>query len=110
MTSDDRNAIGAWATKVFYRKRDRLFFCYPTSDRALRRLVMMMHVMLVDMNFLDKWRDHDCDVVREVIRVYIPLVSCPSHVAPGVTAAMYVYLGARRNDRLHPMARRRARP
>jgi len=55
---------------------------------------MMMHVMFVDMNFIDKWRDNDCDVVREIIRVYVPLVSCPTHVAPGVTAAMYVYLGA----------------
>ena len=45
---------------------------------------MMMHVMLVDMNFMDKWRDNDCDVVGEIIRVYVPLVSCPTHVAPGV--------------------------
>ena len=35
---------------------------------TLGRLVMMMHVMLVDMNFMDKWRDNDCDVVREIIR------------------------------------------
>ena len=24
---------------------------------------MMMRVMFVDMNFMDKWRDHDCNVV-----------------------------------------------
>ena len=48
---------------------------------------MMMHVVFVDMNFRDKWRDHDCNVVHEIVRVDISLVSCPPHVAPGVTAA-----------------------
>ena len=71
---------------------------------------MMVHVVFVDMNFRDKWRDHDCDVVHEIVRVDVSLVSCPPHVAPGVTAAMYVYLGARGNDRLHLMARRGSRP
>jgi hypothetical protein len=71
---------------------------------------MMMHVMFVDMNFMDKRRDHDCDVVRKIVRVHVSLVSCPAHVAPGVTAAVYVYLGARGNDRLHLMARRGSRP
>ena len=71
---------------------------------------MMMHVMFVDVNFIDKWGDDDRDVVHEIIRVYVPLVSCPTHVAPGVTAAMYVYLGARGNDRPHLMARGGARP
>jgi hypothetical protein len=47
---------------------------------------MMMHVMFVDVHFVDKWGDHDCDVVREIIRVNVTLVSCPAHVAPGVTA------------------------
>ena len=70
----------------------------------------MMHVMFVNMNFMDEWRDHDCDVVREIIRVYVPLVSGPTHVAPGVTAAMYVYFSARGNDRFHLMARRGSRP
>ena len=37
---------------------------------------MMTHVMLVDMNFMDKWRDNDCDVVGEIIRVCDP--SCPA--------------------------------
>jgi hypothetical protein len=54
---------------------------------------MMMHVVFVDVNVRDKWRDHDCDVVLEIIRVDIALVSCPTHVTPGVTAAAYVYLG-----------------
>ena len=53
---------------------------------------MMMHVVFVDVNFRDKRRDHDCNVVHEIVRVDISLVSCPPHVAPGVTAAMYVYL------------------
>ena len=47
---------------------------------------MMMHVMFVDVHFVDKWRDHDCDVVHEIIRVNVPLVSWPAHVAPGVTS------------------------
>ena len=64
---------------------------------------MMMHVVFVDVNFRDKWRDHDCDVVHEIVRVHVSLVSCPPHVAPGVTAAVYVYLGARGNDRVHLM-------
>ena len=71
---------------------------------------MMMHVVFVDMNFRDKWRDHDRNVMHEIVRVDISLVSCPPHVAPGVTAAMYVYLDARGNDRLHLMARRGSRP
>jgi len=65
---------------------------------------MMMHVMFMDMNFMDKRRDHDCNVVREIVRVDIPLVSCPPHVAPSVTAAMYVYRSVRGNDRLHLVA------
>ena len=64
---------------------------------------MMMHVVLVDMNFRGKWRDHDCDVMLEIIRVDVSLVSCPTHVTPGVTAAVYVYLGARGDDRPHLM-------
>jgi hypothetical protein len=71
---------------------------------------MMVHVVFVDMNFRYKRRDHDCDVVHEIIRVDVSLVSCPPHVAPGVTAAVYVYLGARGNDRVHLMARRGSRP
>jgi hypothetical protein len=71
---------------------------------------MMMHVMFVDMNFMDKWRDHDGDVVREIIRVHVPLVPYPAHVAPGAAAAVYVYLGARGNDRPHLMARRGSQP
>ena len=54
----------------------------------------MMHVMLWSMNFMDKWRDHDCDVVREIIRVYVPLVSCPSHIAPGYSVTMFYPLSA----------------
>ena len=71
---------------------------------------MMMLVMFVDMNFMDKWRDHDCNVVHEIVRVDVPLVSCPAHVAPSVTATMYIYLGVRGNDRPHLMARRGSRP
>ena len=41
----------------------------------LGRHVMMMHVVFVDMNFRDKRRDHDCDVVLEIIRVDVSLVS-----------------------------------
>ena len=37
--------------------------------------MMMIHVMFVDMNFMDKWGDHDCDVVREIVQVDVPLVS-----------------------------------
>ena len=29
---------------------------------------MMMHVVFVDMNFRDKWRDHDCHVVLEIVQ------------------------------------------
>jgi hypothetical protein len=72
--------------------------------------MMMMLVMFVDMNLMDKWRDYDCNVVHEIVRVGVPLVSCPAHVAPSVTAAMYVYLGTCGNDRLHLMARRGSRP
>ena len=71
---------------------------------------MMMHVMFVDMNFVDKRRDHDCNVVYEILRVDVPLVSCPPHVAPSVTAAMYIYLGSRGNDCPHLMSRRGPRP
>ena len=71
---------------------------------------MMMHVVFVDVNFRDKRRDHDCDVVHEIVRVHVPLVSCPPHIAPSVTAAVYVYLCARGNDRLHLMACRGPRP
>jgi hypothetical protein len=35
---------------------------------------MMMHVMFVGINVMDKWRDHDCNVVYEVVRVDIPLM------------------------------------
>jgi hypothetical protein len=49
---------------------------------------MMMHVMFMDVNFMHKWLDHDCNVVHEIVRVNVPLVSCPSHIAPGVAAAM----------------------
>ena len=52
---------------------------------------MVMHVMFMDMNFTDKWRDHDRDVVHEIVRVDVTLVSCPPHVAPGMTATLYVY-------------------
>ena len=71
---------------------------------------MMVHVVFVDVNFRDKWRDHDRNVMHEIVRVDISLVSCPPHVTPGVTAAVYVYLGARGNDRVHPMTRRGSRP
>ena len=36
---------------------------------------MMMHVVFVDMNFMNQWRDHGCDVVLEIIRVDVSLVS-----------------------------------
>jgi hypothetical protein len=52
---------------------------------------MMVHVVFVNMNFRHKWRDHDCNVVHEIVRVDISLVSCPPHVTPRVTTAMYVY-------------------
>jgi hypothetical protein len=48
------------------RKYDRLSFGVSPLFAALRRLVMMMHVMFVNMNFMDKWRDHGCDVVRQL--------------------------------------------
>ncbi len=64
---------------------------------------MMVHVVFVDVNFRDKWRDHDCNVVHEIVRVDVPLVSCPTHVAPGVTAAVYVDFCASRDDRPHLM-------
>jgi hypothetical protein len=67
---------------------------------------MMMHVMFVDMNFMDKWRDHDCNMVHKIVRVDVALVSRPAHVEPTMTAAVYIYLGARGNDRLHLVARR----
>ena len=70
---------------------------------------MMMHVMFMDMN-MDKRFDHDRHVVHEIVRVDVPLVSGPSHIAPGVAAAMDVYRSARRNDGLHLVARRGARP
>ena len=70
---------------------------------------MVMHVMFVDMN-MDKWLDHDSNVVHEIVRVDVSLVSGPPHVAPGMTAAMYVYRSARGNDRLHLVARGGARP
>ena len=38
---------------------------------------MMMHVMFVDMNFMYKRRDRDCDVVREIIQMYVP--PAPAH-------------------------------
>jgi hypothetical protein len=66
---------------------------------------MMVHVMFMDMNFMNKWRDHNGNVVLKIIRVHISLVSCPTHVAPGVTAASDVYCRARWNDRLHRVAR-----
>ena len=76
------------------------------SSGKLRRRSMvrsaLKRVMLVDVDNMDKWRDHDRDVVREVVRVDVTLVSCPPHVAPGMTAAMNVYRGAGRNDGLHP--------
>ena len=68
-----------------------------------------MHVMFVDMN-VDKRLDHDSNVVHEIVRVDVPLMSCPPHVAPGVTATVYVYGGTSGNDRLHLMARRGPRP
>ena len=71
---------------------------------------MMMHVVFVDMNFRDKRRDDDCNVVHEIVRVDVSLVSCPPHVAPGVTAAMYVYFAPAGNDRPHLMGRRGPRP
>ena len=54
---------------------DQVFFAQARSahlrrlppDRTLGRLVMMMHVMFVDVHFVDKRGDHDCDVVREII-------------------------------------------
>jgi hypothetical protein len=49
-------------------------FSAPPPDRRLGRLVMMMHVMFVGINVMDKWRDHDCNVVYEVVRVDIPLM------------------------------------
>ena len=71
---------------------------------------MMVHVMFMDMNFMDKWRDHNGNVVLEIIRVHVSLVSCPTHVAPGMTAAMYIYFGARGNNCPHLMGRRWPRP
>lgn len=71
---------------------------------------MMMHVMFMDVNLRDKRSDHDCNVVHEIVRVNISLVSCPPHVAPRVTTAMYVYLSARGDNRPHLMSRRGSRP
>ena len=73
-------------------------------------MIRMIRVMLVDMNNMDKRRDHDRDVVHEIVRVDVTRVSCPPHVAPGVTAAVYVYRSASGNDRFHLVARGRARP
>ena len=36
-----------------------------------------MHVMFVDMN-MDKWLDHDSNVVHEIVRVDVSLVSWPT--------------------------------
>jgi hypothetical protein len=71
---------------------------------------MMVHVVFVDMNFRYKRRDHDCDVVHEIIRVDVSLVSCPPHVAPGMAAAVNVYFSASGNDRLHLVTHGGARP
>jgi hypothetical protein len=71
---------------------------------------MMMHVVFVDMNVRDKWRDHDCNVMHEIVRVDISLVSCPPHVTPGVAAAVYVYFSARGDDCPHLVNRRGPRP
>ena len=63
---------------------------------------MVMHVMFVDMHFMDKGRDHDCNMVHEIVRVDVPLASCPPHVAPGATAAAVdVYCSTSGNDCLH---------
>ena len=70
----------------------------------------MMRVMLVDMNNMDKRRDHDRDVVPEISRVDVTHVSCPPHITPGMAAAMYVYCRAGRNDRLHLVVHGGARP
>ena len=85
-----------------------MFFVPLPLIALLSRHVMMMHVMFMDVNFMDKWRDHNRNVMCKIVRVDVPLVSCPAHVAPGVTAAVYIYLSAGRYDRLDLMARRGA--
>jgi hypothetical protein len=62
-----RIAVGTWATRYFSRKHARLICGASPTDCTLGRLVMMMHVMFVDVHFVDKRGDHDCDVVREII-------------------------------------------
>src|SRR5580704_7005545 len=64
----------------------------------------MIRVMFVDVDNMDKRRDHDRDVVREIIRVDVTRVSCPPHIAPGMTTAVYVYCSASGNNGLDLVA------
>jgi hypothetical protein len=52
----------------------------------------------MDMNDVDNRRNHDCDVVPQVIRVDVTRVSGPPDIAPSMTAAMNVDRRPRGND------------
>lgn len=58
--------------------------------------MMLRRVVLVNMD--DEGRDNDRDMMPKVSGVDVTHVPSPPHVAPSMTAAMYVYRRPGRND------------
>src|ERR1700722_2947096 len=61
--------------------------------------------MLVDMSHVNERRDFFGHVVHQVLMLYVPDMSGPSHVAPSLPATFDIDRRSRGNDGLDPMMR-----
>ena len=61
--------------------------------------------MLMDMRYVNERRHFCCHVVHQVLMLYVPDMSSPSHVAPSLAATFDIDRRSRGNDGLDPMVR-----
>jgi hypothetical protein len=61
--------------------------------------------MLMDMRYVNERWHFCCHVVHQVLMLYVPDMSSPSHVAPSLAATFDIDRRSRGNDGLDPMMR-----
>ena len=59
----------------------------------------------MNMRYVNERRDFCCHVVHQVLMLYVPDMSGPSHVAPSLPATFDINRRSRGNDGLDPMMR-----
>ena len=66
--------------------------------------------MLMNMSHVNERRDFFGHVVHQVLMLYVPDMSGPSHVAPSLPATLDIDRRSRGDDGLDPMVRAGSRP